>query len=190
MFAIVLIAIEAVMIVLYGIFVRVTYDSETHFNAKYYNMYQDVNVMMLVGFGFLMAYIRGYDWSALSYTFFINAVTVQFYILLLGLWSRVFHGGWETSKIFVSENVFVLACYSVASILIAFGAPLGKCGPLELLILAIIGVVGYSLNESIIYEVLKVIDVGGSTGIHTFGAFLGMGFTIMLGRKIYPQIPF
>ena len=139
------------MIILYGLYVRVTYETQSGFNSTYYWMYQDVNVMMLVGFGFLMAYIRGYDWSALSYTFFINAVGVQFYILLSAFWARVFHGGWNEPKIFLSEKVFIAASYSVASILIAFGAPLGKTGPLELLVLAMVGVVGYSLNEAIIY---------------------------------------
>lgn len=54
-------------------------------------MYQDVNVMMLIGFGFLMAFIKGYTWSALSYTFLLNAVVVQIYILWSRLWHTVFH---------------------------------------------------------------------------------------------------
>lgn len=53
-------------------------------------MYQDVNVMMLIGFGFLMTFIKRHAWSALSYTFFINAIVVQLYILLAGFWERVF----------------------------------------------------------------------------------------------------
>lgn len=64
-------------------------------NQTYYPMYQDVNVMMLVGFGFLMTFIKRHSWSALSYTFFINAVVVQLYILLAGFWERVFKGEWN-----------------------------------------------------------------------------------------------
>jgi ammonium transporter Rh len=49
-------------------------------------MYQDVNVMMLIGFGFLMAFIKTHAWSALSYTFFINSIIVQLYLLLGPFW--------------------------------------------------------------------------------------------------------
>lgn len=67
-------------------------------------MYQDVNVMMLIGFGFLMTYIKKHSWSALVYTFFINAVIVQLYILLSSFWLRVFSGGWSSSIIHVEEK--------------------------------------------------------------------------------------
>ena len=53
-------------------------------------MFQDVNVMMLIGFGYLMTFVKNYTWSALSYTFFINAIIMQLYPLLNGFWNRVF----------------------------------------------------------------------------------------------------
>jgi ammonium transporter Rh len=62
-------------------------------------MYQDVNVMMLIGFGFLMTYIKKNAWSSLVYTFFINAIIVQLYLLLSDFWTKVFHGHWEHTKI-------------------------------------------------------------------------------------------
>ena len=52
-------------------------------------MYQDVNLMMLIGFGFLMTFIRTHSWSALVYTFFINAVVVQLYMLFQPFWAKV-----------------------------------------------------------------------------------------------------
>ena len=55
-------------------------------------MYQDVNVMMLIGFGFLMTFVRKGALAALSYTFFINAIVVQLYILFVGMWTRIFNG--------------------------------------------------------------------------------------------------
>lgn len=149
-FAIGLIIVEIIVIVLYGIFVRVKSDITDDNNQTYYPMYQDVNVMMLVGFGFLMTFIKRHSWSALSYTFFINAVVVQLYILLSAFWARVFHGHWY-EKIELQEQSFTAASYSVACILIAFGAVLGKVGPLELLIMSLFGVVGYTLNEALTY---------------------------------------
>ena len=98
-FAVAICVIEAIIIILYGLFVRVNAVNVDGYTQTYYPMYQDVNVMMLVGFGFLMAYIKGYAWSGLSYTFFINAIVVQLYILLSGFWLRVFKGDWKHTKI-------------------------------------------------------------------------------------------
>jgi ammonium transporter Rh len=108
-------------------------------------MYQDVNVMMLIGFGFLMTFLKNHSWSALSYTFFINAVVVQLYLLWQPFWHKVFHGGWD-STITISESTFTTASYSVAAVLISFGAVLGRVGPLELLIMGLIEIIGYTLN--------------------------------------------
>ena len=74
--------------------------------------------------------------------------------------------------------------------LIAFGAPLGKTGPFELLIMGMVGAVGYTLNEAIVYEALHTLDAGGSTAIHTFGAFFGLAFTVIIGCKVWPSKPF
>jgi ammonium transporter Rh len=92
-------------------------------------MYQDVNVMMLIGFGFLMTFIKHHAWSSLVYTFFINAIIVQLYILLYDFWHKVFNGKWDY-LIYVKESSFTAASYSVAANLIAFGGVLGKVGPL------------------------------------------------------------
>ena len=51
--------------------------------------------MILVGFGFLMTFIRSYAWSAISWTFLINAFITQFYILLSSFWNRVFNVGFK-----------------------------------------------------------------------------------------------
>jgi len=71
---------------MFGIFVRPRVHNDPTVNTNFYPMYQDINVMMLIGFGFLMTFVKNHSWSALSYTFFINAVIVQLYILLSGFW--------------------------------------------------------------------------------------------------------
>jgi hypothetical protein len=75
-------------------------------NYAYYPMYQDVNAMILIGFGFLMTYIKLHAWSALVYTFFINAITVQLYILLSNFWEKVFLGEWVFTTIYIKEKSF------------------------------------------------------------------------------------
>lgn len=51
--------------------------------------------MMLIGFGFLMTFIKTHQWSALSYTFLINAVVVQLYLMFQPFWHRILHEGWD-----------------------------------------------------------------------------------------------
>ena len=99
-----LLVYETIIIIFYGFFLRFTPFSastptdagafSSAFIGDFYSIFQDVNVMMLVGFGFLMTFIKTYCWSALSYTFLAYAIVVQFYFLAAAFWERVFHGHW------------------------------------------------------------------------------------------------
>lgn len=91
-FAFGLIFVEILIFVMYSVFVRYEVHNDESLVSTYYNFYQDINVMMLIGFGFLMTFIRKYAWSALSYTFFINALAVQLYMLISPFWTRIFEG--------------------------------------------------------------------------------------------------
>jgi ammonium transporter Rh len=89
-FVVLLTILEVILIVLYGVFVR--FEKMNHgstLNVERYPAFQDINVMMLVGFGFLMAFSKSFSWSAVTYTFFVNAVSIQIYILLSAFWKRV-----------------------------------------------------------------------------------------------------
>lgn len=53
--------------------------------------------------------------------------------------------------------------------------------------MSIVGIVGYTLNESIVYSLLKINDAGGSTAIHTFGAYFGLTVSLILCSKLKPE---
>ena len=53
--------------------------------------------------------------------------------------------------------------------------------------MGLVNVVGYTLNEDLVYEVLKAYDVGGSTAIHTFGAYFGLSVSFIISRVSKPQ---
>jgi ammonium transporter Rh len=157
-------------------------------NAIRYPAFQDVNVMMLIGFGFLMTFIKTYSWSALSYTFFINAIVVQLYILFSGFWSRVIVEGFagHNEEIMVETKSFTAASYCVAAVLISLGGILGRLGPKQLLIMACIETIGYTLNEVIVYEKIKIQDDGGSMAIHSFGAYFGLTLSLIIAKQARP----
>ena len=45
-------------------------------------VFQDVNVMIFVGFGFLMTFLKKYGYSAVGYNMLISAVTIQWSMVL------------------------------------------------------------------------------------------------------------
>jgi ammonium transporter Rh len=76
----------------------------------------------------------------------------------------------------------VTADFSAAAVLITFGAVLGKVSRLQLLIIAFIEIIMFTVNEFILLQELKVADAGGSMVIHCFGAYFGLAVAFMLKR--------
>lgn len=48
-------------------------------------MYQDVHVMIWIGFGFLMTFLKKYSQSAVGLTFLVGAILVQVALICEGL---------------------------------------------------------------------------------------------------------
>lgn len=49
---------------------------------QYYPLFQDVHVMVYVGFGFLMVFLKKHSWTSVGYNFLIAAYACQLTILL------------------------------------------------------------------------------------------------------------
>jgi ammonium transporter Rh len=47
-------------------------------------VFQDVHVMIFVGFGFLMTFLKKYGYGAVGYNFFISSLAIQWYIIVAG----------------------------------------------------------------------------------------------------------
>ncbi|CAC5421733.1 SLC42A [Mytilus coruscus] len=142
--------------------------------ARMYPMFQDVHVMIFVGFGFLMTYLKRYGYSAVGVNLLIGAFVLQWAIIIRGLLAE--HG----SKFTISVSDMLTADFAAATVLISFGAVLGKTGPIQLLVMAIIEVVLSQVNEHIGLEMLHVADVGESMFIHAFGAYFGLAVARVL----------
>ena len=130
-FAVTLLILEIAVIVVFGVFVRLDNSTDKALNSDRYPAYQDVNVMMLIGFGYLMAFSKTTSWSAFSYTFFMNALMPQLYILLSGFWRRVLVDGFHSDNyyIYINEETFVSGLYSAASMFVNIGCTIGRVGP-------------------------------------------------------------
>ncbi|XP_051837046.1 ammonium transporter Rh type C [Antechinus flavipes] len=190
--------LEVVMIVLFGVFVRYNPEADAHWieekrlrnissdveNDFYYRYpsFQDVHVMIFVGFGFLMTFLQRYGFGSVGFNFLLAAFGIQWALLMQG-WFHSFHDGY----IFISVENLINADFCVGSVCVAFGAILGKVSPIQLLIMTLFQVTLFSVNEFILLNLLQVKDAGGSMTIHTFGAYFGLTVTWILYRPNLEQ---
>lgn len=144
---------------------------------KYYSMFQDVNVMVFIGFGFLMTFLKRYGFGAVGFTLLIAALSIQ--------WAAIVRGVWHARKGWIVVDVLSLvgAEFAAASVLISFGAVLGKTSPLQLVVMAAIEVVLFACNEHLGVGEFKAVDIGGSIFLHMFGAYFGLAVSFVLNKK-------
>ncbi|DBA03452.1 TPA: hypothetical protein N0F65_002860 [Lagenidium giganteum] len=146
---------------------------------KVYPMYMDVHVMIFIGFGFLMTYLRKYSLSAVSLNFIVGAMAAQWGLICVTMAHQIGDGHYP--KALIDVPGLVNGDFAAGAVLISFGAVLGKTTPTQLLWMTFYEVIFYAINEYILIEKLHVIDAGGSMVIHTFGAFFGLAVTMALG---------
>jgi len=138
-------------------------------------------VMIFFGFGFLSAWLKKYAYSSIGYSFMIAAFAFQYTFFFNGLWHDIYYDSWG-NNVSLSLIAFVEAAYGAATVLVTFGAVLGKVSPFELLILAIFEGLFYCLNYYINIRVLEASDPGGGMTIHLFGAFYSIGVTYAMSK--------
>ncbi|XP_015769285.1 PREDICTED: ammonium transporter Rh type A-like isoform X1 [Acropora digitifera] len=149
--------------------------------SLYYPMFQDVHVMIYIGFGFLMTFLKKYGYGAVGYNFFIASLVTQWGTIVSGCFNQLYSEG--KKHIELSIQTLVTAEFAAATVLITYGAVLGKVSRLQLLVIGILEVVFYAINELVAIEFLKFSDAGGSILIHTFGAYFGLALSRVLHNK-------
>jgi len=92
-----------------------------------YPAYQDVHVMIFIGFGFLMTFIKTGALNALCYNWIISVWCVQWGILSNGFWHIMLGDGEQPSKIQLSLSNMIVGDFGAGTAMITFGAILGKC---------------------------------------------------------------
>uniref|UniRef100_A0AAQ5ZYT1 Ammonium transporter AmtB-like domain-containing protein n=1 Tax=Amphiprion ocellaris TaxID=80972 RepID=A0AAQ5ZYT1_AMPOC len=187
---------QIAMIILFGVFIRyddesdvrlwiqhkldhnITSDIENDFYFRYPS-FQDVHVMIFVGFGFLMTFLKRYSFGGVGFNFLIAAFGLQWALLMQG-W---FHSlDLTTGKISIGVESLINADFCCAGSLIAFGALLGKVSPVQLLVVTLFGVTLFAVEEYIILSLLHCRDAGGSMVIHAFGGYYGLAISWVLYR--------
>jgi len=168
----VFLAFFVVLIILYG--TTTEYAAPT-FNFDRYAYFQDVHVMIFIGFGFLMSFLHRGGFTATSHAYLVAVLAVLWAILVRGFFAKAIgeHGDWS-EKIKINTISLITADFCAGAVLISFGAVLGRFSAEQLLVMAVFEVIFFSINEALLVERLKVADIGGSLVIHTFGAYFGL----------------
>jgi len=219
-----MITIQIIFVILFGLFTR--YDPETAYRNQYdnshgqgsvehahqlisnfYPMFQDVHVMIFIGFGFLMTFLKKYGLAAVSLNMLMSVVSIEWSILVSGF----LHPHYDTCQqdadthhrversadshasprynsncspnwpwINVTLVTMLNADFATAAVLISFGVLLGTSTPIQLLVMSLIEIVLFNVNEVIGRTYIGARDAGDTIFVHMFGAYFGLACSRML----------
>merc|ERR1712072_1618556 len=97
-FTYLLIFSEIVIFILYGLFVDYGEESvgQKYGNSNtinnYYPFFQDVHVMIFIGFGFLMTFLKKFSFSSVGLNFIISAFAIQWSMIVNGVIHNIYEG--------------------------------------------------------------------------------------------------
>ena len=149
-------------------------------------MYQksiDILVMLLIGFGFLMVFVRKYGYTSITTTYLMIALSLPLYMLM-----RPYLWGSAADLTVTNISMLLFAEFAAASLLIAIGGPLGRVNTSQSLLIGLLFTPLYALNEWLLFSgaiipVGAMLDTAGSISIHAFGAYFAVGLIVMLTTK-------
>ncbi len=155
-----------------------------------YNYAIHILAMLLVGFGFLMVFVRRYGYGATTGTYLVVATGLPLYVLLRAC-------GWLSAEPIDPSTVKALlyAEFAVASALIAMGAVLGRLRVFQYMLLPLLLVPAYLLNEWLVLDgglrnlTHGFVDTAGSIIIHAFGAYFGLGMSLAVTTALQRKQP-
>jgi len=222
-----MIILQIIFIILFGLFTR--YDPATAYRNQYkndhgtgskphahqlisnfYPMFQDVHVMIFIGFGFLMTFLKKYGLAAVSLNMLLSVMAIQWSILFSGFLHAHYdicpseddnHHVEKRSSDVSGEALYNSDCnpnwpwiditlvtmlnadFATASVLISFGVLLGTSTPIQLLIMTLIEIVLFNVNEVIGRKYIGAVDAGDTIFVHMFGAYFGLSCSRILYNR-------
>ncbi|XP_062379005.1 rh blood group, D antigen isoform X2 [Sardina pilchardus] len=164
--------LETIFILFFAFYVEVQHI----FSITFYAEFQDVHVMVFMGFGFLSTFLVRYGFSSTGFSLLVAALAVQWAIVFRVLLQLPYPGR-------ITIERLVLAEMSAFSSLISMGVVIGKTNPVQLLLMSLMEVTGFILNEWLIQTLLKVKLKHIIMYLHIYGAFFGIMTSWTLYRK-------
>ena len=156
---------QSLAIILYGCFSDfgdgVDPDSLTPSTiSTYYPIFQDVHVMIFIGFGFLMTFTKYHSWTSVGFNYCVAAWAIQWGILCKYFFDCCVHNEFE--KLHISVEWLIEGDFAAGAVLISFGAVLGKVNMLQLFMMAVFECIFYAANAAMCQYKFVSVDMGGS----------------------------
>jgi len=153
--------------------------------VQQYNRAIHIMAMLLIGFGFLMVFVKKYGRSAITATYLLVSVSLPLYLAVKSM--GIFEDKGEIEQ-------FILAEFGAASLLIAAGAILGRIKMYQYMVLGLLFIPFYIFNEMVVVDdhfhfIGTIADTGGSIVIHAFGAIFGISAAVSLSSLKQRETP-
>ncbi|XP_042356975.1 rh blood group, D antigen isoform X2 [Plectropomus leopardus] len=176
----VLLFLQTGFIVIYAFYTEIESNVKVDGTAfrNFYPEFQDVNVMVILGFGFLCTFLVRYGFSGAGFNLLVAVMATQWAIVLNGIESWYYRG-----KIRIDLRSIVVAEMCTASALISIGVVVGKTNPVQIVLIALLEVSGFVLNEWLLRTLLRTQPLNSIMLLHIFGAFFGLMLTWILYRR-------
>ncbi|NWV43578.1 RHL protein, partial [Grantiella picta] len=147
--------------------------------SLFYPEFQDVNHMVIFGFGFFLVVLRRYGFSSTGFNFLLIVLGVQCSVLV------------EDSLVFLKAEQngsglksLAKAVMSMTAVAISTGAVLGKANPLQLIVMTLVELIIFHMSRCINRTFLEVPCSLALMHVHLFGAYFGLAVA-----SRFPQAP-
>ncbi|NWY49788.1 RHL protein, partial [Chionis minor] len=134
-----------------------------------YPAFQDVNHMVIFGFGFFLTFLRRYGFSSTGFNLLIIVLGVQCSVLIEDLLVFLLQKPNEDGVKRIAK-----AAVSMTAVVISTGAVLGKTNPLQLILMTVVEIIFFHLSRWINNTFLEVPEDIGMMHVLLFGAYFGL----------------
>ncbi|KAM9606220.1 blood group Rh(CE) polypeptide isoform 2-T2 [Morphnus guianensis] len=131
--------------------------------------FQDVNHMVIFGFGFLLTFLKRYGFSSTGFNLLIIVLGVQCSVLIEDLLVLLLQRDYEDGLKRITK-----AAVSMTAVVISTGAVLGKTNPVQLILMAVVEIIAFHMSRLINTTFLQVLDNISMMHVHLFGAYFGL----------------
>jgi Ammonium Transporter Family len=139
-----------------------------------YIAFRDIMAMLLLGFGYLMTFLKTYGLGAVGLTMMLSALAMELNVMTEWL-ARMVMGEVEM-PLGISVATLIDSEFAAATLMITFGALIGRASPLQMMIICCSQSFFYAFNKVVlVLGVLQAEDVGGSMTIHSTYQWRGQG---------------
>ncbi|NWR25161.1 RHD protein, partial [Emberiza fucata] len=143
--------------------------SDTYSSSDSYPEFQDVNHMVIFGFGFFLMVLRRYGFSSTGFNFLLVVLGVQCSVLAEDLLL-----GWCRTADCSLWSHLAKAFVSVTAVVISTGAVLGRASPVQLIVMTLVELISFYVSRYINETFLEVPEHLSGMHVFLFGAYFGL----------------